>query len=102
VGVPFYLISAGLYILLGDTIMALFLLIRILTLDRKERPLSIRTSHSIKINKNTAMIVPLGKICCPSDPDGLYILVGDTIMALFLLIRILCDVLIRQWTFFST
>jgi hypothetical protein len=29
-------------------------------------------------------------------------LVGDAIMARFLLIRILCDVLIRQWTFFST
>ena len=28
--------------------------------------------------------------------DGLYILVGDAIMALFLLISLMCDVLIRQ------
>jgi hypothetical protein len=38
-----------------------------LTLSRKERPHSIRTTHIIIINKNTAMIVSLTPICCPSD-----------------------------------
>jgi hypothetical protein len=38
-----------------------------LTLSRKERPPSIRTSHSIVINKNTAMIVSLIKIYHTSD-----------------------------------
>ena len=32
--------------------------------------------------------------------DGQYILVSDTIIAVFLLIIILCDVLIRQWAVF--
>jgi len=34
--------------------------------------------------------------------DGKYILDSDAIMAVFLFTIILCDVLIRQWTFFST
>ena len=34
--------------------------------------------------------------------DGQHILVSDTIMAVFLFIFIMCDVLIRQWAFFST
>ena len=37
-----------------------------MTLRRKEHPRSTRTSHSIIINKNTAMIVSLTKIYCPS------------------------------------
>jgi hypothetical protein len=49
------------------------------------------------------MTVSPSKIYCPSElqqkrpptvSDGLYILVGDAIMARFLLIRLLCDVLI--------
>ena len=34
--------------------------------------------------------------------DGQYILVGDAVMAVFLFIIMLCDVLIREWTVFST
>ena len=34
--------------------------------------------------------------------DGQYILLGEAVMAVFLLINILCDVLIRQRKFFST
>ena len=34
--------------------------------------------------------------------DGQHILPSDTIVAVFLFILILCDVLIRQWAFFST
>ena len=34
--------------------------------------------------------------------DGQHILPSDPIMAVFLFILILCDVLIRQWAFFST
>jgi hypothetical protein len=71
VGVLFYLRSDEQYILVGDAIMAVFChqlkYIVHLTLGRKERPLSIRTSLSIIINKNTAMIVSLTKIYCPSD-----------------------------------
>ena len=33
--------------------------------------------------------------------DGQYILVGYAVMAVFLFIIMLCDVLIREWTFFS-
>ena len=33
---------------------------------------------------------------------GKYSMLGDAVMAEFLLIIELCDVLIRQWTFFST
>ena len=29
-------------------------------------------------------------------------LVGDAVMAVYLFIIMLCDVLIREWTFFST
>jgi hypothetical protein len=76
-GVLFYLRSDGQYILVGDAIMAvLFLLITMLcdvlidngrSLSRKENPRSIKTSRSMIINKNTAMIVSLTKICCPFD-----------------------------------
>jgi excinuclease UvrABC helicase subunit UvrB len=38
-----------------------------LTLDRKERQLSIRTSHSIIMNKNTAIIASISTIYCASD-----------------------------------
>jgi hypothetical protein len=71
------------------------------------------------LNKNTAMIVSLTKIYCTSDlkkkrtltvyqnvtqynnqqkhsHDSEYILVSDTIMAVFLLIIVLCDVLIDR------
>ena len=34
--------------------------------------------------------------------DGQHIIPSDTIMAVVLFILILCDVLIRQWAFFST
>ena len=34
--------------------------------------------------------------------DGQYILVGDAVMAVFLFISMLCDVVKREWTFFST
>ena len=34
--------------------------------------------------------------------DGQYSLVGEAVMAVFLFIIMLCDVLIREWTFFST
>ena len=34
--------------------------------------------------------------------DGQYILVGDAVMAVFLFIGMLCDVVKREWTFFST
>ena len=34
--------------------------------------------------------------------DGQYILVGEAVMAVFLFIIMLCDVLIREWTVFST
>ena len=34
--------------------------------------------------------------------DGQYIFVCDAVMAVFLLIIMLCDGLIREWTFFST
>jgi hypothetical protein len=80
-----------------------------LTLSRKERPHPIRTTHSIIINKNTAMIVSLTQICCPYDlkkertekrtstvyrqMDNISYLV--TLSCLYvLLIIILCDVLV--------
>ena len=34
--------------------------------------------------------------------DGQYILVGKAVKAVFFIIIMLCDVLIREWTFFST
>ena len=34
--------------------------------------------------------------------DGQYILVGYAVMAVFVFIIMLCDVLKREWTFFST
>ena len=34
--------------------------------------------------------------------DGQYILVGEAVMAVFLVIIMLCDVLIREWAFFSS
>ena len=34
--------------------------------------------------------------------DGQYILAGYAVMVVFLFIIMLCDVLIREWTFFST
>ena len=34
--------------------------------------------------------------------DGQYILVGEAVMAVFLVIIMLCDVLIIEWAFFST
>ena len=34
--------------------------------------------------------------------DGQYILVGEAVMTVFLFIIMLCNVLIREWTFFST
>jgi hypothetical protein len=83
-GVLFYLRSDGQYIL-----------------SRKERPLSIRTSHSIIVHKTTAMIVSLTKYIvllilsrkeCPlsyqnvteyNGKNGKYILDSDAIMAVF-------------------
>jgi hypothetical protein len=88
------IINKGQYILVSDTIMAVFLLSIILCvvpIDRgcsfllkvrwtiyfswwrcygcvlKEGQRSIGTSHSIIINKTTAMIVSLTKMYCPSD-----------------------------------
>jgi hypothetical protein len=54
-GRSFLLRSDGQYMLLGDIIMAVFLV------------LLYRTSHGIIPSKNTAMIVSLTKIYCPSD-----------------------------------
>jgi hypothetical protein len=73
-----------------------------LVLNRKERPLSIRNSQSIIVNKNTAIIASLSKIYCASDlkkkrtlkPDGQYILADDDGTAVFLFIVIMLSVMI--------
>jgi hypothetical protein len=62
VAVLFYFRSDGQYILVSDAIMAVVLFIIILSAY-----LSIRSSHSIIINTNTAIIVSPIKIYCPFD-----------------------------------
>jgi hypothetical protein len=55
----------------------------------------MRTSQSIIINKNTAMIVSLKRcVLFYLRSAGQHILVSDTNMAVFVLIIVLCDVLI--------
>jgi hypothetical protein len=65
VDVIFYLRSDGQYVLISDAIIALFFFISILCDVLIDSDGSL--SHSIIINKNTAMIVSLTQICCPSD-----------------------------------
>jgi hypothetical protein len=79
VDVLFYIRSDGQHILVTDTIMAVFLLLL----------------FCVTFWSTVVVLFYL-------RADGQHILVSDTIMAVFLFIFIMCDVLIRQWAFFST